>query len=171
MRREVGYGTAGDRRDGGRSAADESSADQRIDEAIDVVVDDVAEVAGEPGWRGIPHRIRATPGGRLALKIIVGLVGTVVIALGIFLIPLPGPGWLIVLAGLAILASEFDWAHRLLQFTRARLEAWWHWIGRQSWPVRLAVGAAGLAFVAAVVWLSLLVSFDLNLVTWVLAQR
>ena len=71
------------------------------------------------------------------------------------LIPFPGPGWLIVLAGLAIWAIEFVWAQRLLQFTRAQLEQWWHWLGRQHILVRLLAGLIGLVFVGTVVWLSL----------------
>ena len=43
----------------------------------------------------------------------VAIVGVVVILIGIPLIPLIGPGWLIVFTGLAILGSEFPWAGRL----------------------------------------------------------
>lgn len=43
----------------------------------------------------------------------VAIIGIVVILIGIPLIPLIGPGWLIVFTGLAILASEFPWAARL----------------------------------------------------------
>ena len=80
----------------------------------------------------------------------------VVVAVGIVLIPFPGPGWLIVLAGLAILAIEFVWAQRLLLFTRARLETWWHWLGRQQ-HARPAgwSGSSACVFVGGVVWLSL----------------
>ena len=46
-------------------------------------------------------------------RIGVALVGVSVILVGIPLIPLLGPGWLIVFAGLAILAKEFEWASRL----------------------------------------------------------
>ncbi len=105
--------------------------------------------------RAFRERIRSTRTGRLTLQVVVGLVGAVVVATGIVLIPLPGPGWLIVLAGLAILAIEFAWAEHLLGFTRSRLESWWHWLGRQPWIVRGAIGVAGLAFVGVVSWLSL----------------
>jgi len=40
---------------------------------------------------------------------------------GIVLIPLPGPGWLIVFGGLAILATEYVWARRLLNYSRRRV--------------------------------------------------
>jgi uncharacterized protein (TIGR02611 family) len=82
-------------------------------------------------------------------------VGAIVIIVGIILIPFPGPGWLVVLAGLAILGVEFAWARRLLQFTRNQLERWWHWLGRQHWTIRVLAGLVGLVFVGAVVMFSL----------------
>jgi len=103
---------------------------------------------------GFRQRVRSTRTGRLTLQLVVGIFGAAVVALGIVLIPFPGPGWLIVLAGLAILAVEFVWAQRLLGFTRGRLESWWHWLGRQHILVRLTVGLLSLLFVGLVVWLS-----------------
>lgn len=50
-------------------------------------------------------------------------VGTLVVIAGIVLLPLPGPGWLIIAAGLAILAQDVVWADRLLKRVRARLPA------------------------------------------------
>jgi len=43
--------------------------------------------------------------------------------LGLALVPLPGPGWLIVFLGLGIMATEFAWAERLLDFGRRTLRA------------------------------------------------
>jgi uncharacterized protein (TIGR02611 family) len=40
--------------------------------------------------------------------------GFVLLVAGIVMIALPGPGWLTIAAGLAILAGEFLWARRLL---------------------------------------------------------
>jgi uncharacterized protein (TIGR02611 family) len=75
------------------------------------------------------------------------------VVLGIVLIPLPGPGWLIVFAGLAVLATEFVWAERLLAFARRRVHGWTDWAKAQSLLVRGLIGLAGLAFVAAALWL------------------
>lgn len=111
---------------------------------------------------GFRQRVRSTRTGRVALKIVVGLIGLVVVLIGIVLIPFPGPGWLIVLAGLAIWALEFTWAQRLLRFTRARLESWWHWLGRQNIAVRGLAGLLGFLFVGTVVALSLKYSFDID---------
>ncbi len=117
---------------------------------------------------GVLDRIRAKPTGRLALKIGVGVLGTLVVAVGIVLIPFPGPGWAIVILGLAILAVEFAWARRLLHFTKRHVQSWTHWIMRQSLPMRGLIGLAGFIFISAVVWLSvkLTMGVDLASVIW-----
>jgi uncharacterized protein (TIGR02611 family) len=123
----------------------------------------------KPRWRDRMSTtlevIRANPTGRVALKIAVALAGLLVVAVGALLIPLPGPGWLIVLGGLGIWAIEFSWAQRLLSFTRRHLLAWTRWVTRQSWTVRIALGLVGMIFVSVVVWASVWLSFDVNLVT------
>lgn len=55
-------------------------------------------------------------------KTLVALAGVAVIIIGIILLPLPGPGWLVILLGLVILSTEFDWARRLKDKLRARLD-------------------------------------------------
>jgi uncharacterized protein (TIGR02611 family) len=85
----------------------------------------------------------------------VGVIGTAIILLGLILVPAPGPGWLIVFAGLAVLATEFPRARRLLDFGRRTLAAWTRWLTRQPWWVRAAVGIGCLAIVAAVALASL----------------
>ncbi|MFF5294330.1 TIGR02611 family protein [Paractinoplanes globisporus] len=113
---------------------------------------------------GVLDKIRANPTGRLALKIGIGVLGALVIALGIVLIPFPGPGWAIVILGLAIWAVEFAWAKNLLEFTKRNVKAWTSWIGRQSLPVRAVLGILGMIFVAAIVWASVRVSFGIDLI-------
>ncbi|HET6534263.1 MAG TPA: TIGR02611 family protein [Actinoplanes sp.] len=113
---------------------------------------------------GVLDRIRANRTGRLSLKIGVGVFGGLVVALGIVLIPFPGPGWAIVILGLAIWAIEFVWAKHLLAFTKRHVLSWTHWVGRQSLPLRCLIGVAGMLFVGAVVWTSVKVSFGLDLV-------
>jgi uncharacterized protein (TIGR02611 family) len=111
---------------------------------------------------GFRQRVTSTRTGRISWQLLIGLLGAVVVVVGIVLIPFPGPGWLIVLAGLAIWAVEFVWAQRLLQFTRTQLERWWHWLGRQHILVRLLAGLVGLVFVTTVVALSLRYSFGID---------
>lgn len=48
-------------------------------------------------------------------RIAVAIIGGTVVAIGIALIVLPGPAFLVIPAGLAILATEFEWARRWLK--------------------------------------------------------
>ncbi|MEH1164380.1 TIGR02611 family protein [Micromonospora sp. CPCC 205539] len=112
--------------------------------------------------------IRANPTGRIALKIFIAIAGAVVVTVGIALIPLPGPGWLLVIAGLGIWAVEYHWARRLLGFTRRHVYGWTNWAKRQSLPVRIVLGSVGLIFVAVVVWLSLKYSLGIDVVARVM---
>lgn len=51
---------------------------------------------------------------KLVRKIAVAGFGFIVLAIGLILIPLPGPGILVTLAGLFILSLEFTWAEQHL---------------------------------------------------------
>jgi uncharacterized protein (TIGR02611 family) len=51
----------------------------------------------------------------MARKVIVGVIGGTVLAIGILLIVLPGPAFVVIPVGLGILATEFLWARRLLR--------------------------------------------------------
>jgi uncharacterized protein (TIGR02611 family) len=43
------------------------------------------------------------------------LLGFAVMIIGLIMVPLPGPGWLVVFAGLAILSLEFVWAQEAVK--------------------------------------------------------
>lgn len=82
--------------------------------------------------RGFLRRCRAWvdryPKVRWVYRVAVGLLGTLIIVVGVVLIPLPGPGWLIVFLGVATLGTEFPAAHRVSAFMKrvfARALAWW----------------------------------------------
>ncbi len=94
---------------------------------------------------------RRTRAGRLGLRITVGVVGLIVVAGGLVLVPLPGPGWLIVFGGFAIWSIEFQWAKRLNLYVRQRVSAWTTWYGEQGWPVRILLGLALFVIVVAAI--------------------
>jgi uncharacterized protein (TIGR02611 family) len=48
-------------------------------------------------------------------RVLVGVVGGLITVLGVVALIAPGPGWLIIFAGLGILGSEFAWAARALK--------------------------------------------------------
>jgi uncharacterized protein (TIGR02611 family) len=123
-----------------------------------------AKADEDPVPSGVLAKIRATPTGRLTLKIGIGVLGGLVVALGVVLIPFPGPGWAIVILGLAIWALEFAWAKHLLDFTRHHVQTWTRWAARQTLPTRAVIGALSLIFVGAVVWGSVKLSFDIDLI-------
>lgn len=55
-------------------------------------------------------------------RIIVAVVGFTVLLIGIALLVLPGPAFIVIPLGLAILATEFVWAKRLLKKVKERFE-------------------------------------------------
>lgn len=57
----------------------------------------------------------------------IAVVGTLLALGGLVLVPLPGPGWLIVFTGLALLGTEFVWAHRFSGWLKAQLARFWRW--------------------------------------------
>jgi uncharacterized protein (TIGR02611 family) len=54
-----------------------------------------------------------------ALRIAKIIGGFVLLIAGIAMLVLPGPGWLAIVGGLALLAAEFEWARRLLDRLKA----------------------------------------------------
>jgi uncharacterized protein (TIGR02611 family) len=60
--------------------------------------------------------------GRL-YRVVFAVLGILVVLLGLVLVPLPGPGWLVVALGVGMLALEFEPMERLLERILGRLEA------------------------------------------------
>ncbi len=106
----------------------------------------------ETRWR---RRIAARRSVDHGYRIAVGVVGGLVVLAGLATIPLPGPVWLTVIAGLFVLATEFTWAERLLEFTKRHVKRWTDWIGAQSIWVRTLIAAATAAFVYGVLVMTL----------------
>ena len=88
-----------------------------------------------------------------AKRTTIAIIGGLVVIIGIIAIPYPGPGWLIVFAGLAILATEFEWAGRLLKDLRSKYDDWQTWLKGQSPAVRIIFWLATFAIVVATIWL------------------
>lgn len=103
-------------------------------------------------WR---RRLRANPTTRPVLRTAVALVGLVLLLGGFALVPLPGPGWLIVILGLAVWASEIEPAADLLEWVKKNVRSWEEWVRRQPLWVKALVGLATFVFVASVVWVML----------------
>lgn len=66
--------------------------------------------AARTGFKAIAGSLR---------KLIVAVIGGTVLLIGIALIVLPGPAFIVIPIGLAILATEFAWARRAVDKARA----------------------------------------------------
>jgi uncharacterized protein (TIGR02611 family) len=102
---------------------------------------------------GLRRFVARNRGLEIAYRVVVAVIGFAIIVAGLALIPLPGPGWLIVFAGLAVLSTEFAWAERLLSYARDKVAGWTGWVIHQPVGVRALIGLVGLAFVAGAVFL------------------
>jgi uncharacterized protein (TIGR02611 family) len=106
-------------------------------------------------WR---RKIRANPHSYRIYRWVVAVVGLLVVAGGLALVPLPGPGWVIVIFGIIVWASEFVWAERLRDWVTDRLKQWNEWLKPKPWWVKALVGLGTAAAVCLFFYLLFLVS-------------
>ena len=104
-------------------------------------------------WARWRDRLRERRKADFVYRIVVGVVGLAVLAVGILAIPYPGPGWAIVFIGLGILATEFDWARRLLAYAKERYDKAMDWFHDQHIAIQVLGGIFTALIVAATLWL------------------
>jgi len=81
-------------------------------------------------WR---RKIREDKRKLAVYRFAVGFLGLILIALGFIIAPLPGPGGApLILLGLAVWSSEFEWAHQLMQWFKAKLRRYRTWSGAKK---------------------------------------
>ena len=90
---------------------------------------------------------------RQSKKILIAITGGLVVLIGLVLVPYPGPGWLIVISGLAILSTEFVFASRLLHYAKRKYDNWVAWLKRQNILIQLSALLFTGSVVALSVWL------------------
>jgi uncharacterized protein (TIGR02611 family) len=132
-----------------------------------VTDDDGTERAGlRRRWARWRDRLRERRKADFVYRIAVGVVGLTVLAVGILTIPYPGPGWAIVFVGLGILATEFDWARRLLAYAKERYDKVMEWFHRQPAVVQILGGLFTALVVALTLWLLGALDWTAELVGW-----
>jgi len=87
------------------------------------------------------------------------LAGFVLLLAGFVMLFTPGPGWAVIVVGLAMLALEFAWAERLLDRTLRQMERAADQVTRGS-PVRRAAVLA-LGAVVAVAVITIVIVWDI----------
>jgi uncharacterized protein (TIGR02611 family) len=70
-------------------------------------------------------------------KFFVGLIGGTVLSLGVAMLVLPGPGALVIVAGVAILATEFVWARRVWRKAKGKVARARRKTGLRDWLRRI----------------------------------
>jgi archaellum biogenesis protein FlaJ (TadC family) len=77
----------------------------------------------------------------------VAVLGGLLTLSGVALLVLPGPGFVLVAAGLAVLATRFSWARKPLDYAKEKAQEGVEEVGRSPWRAAGAVLAA-LALIA-----------------------
>ena len=73
-----------------------------------------------PGF-GVLSRILQNKPYKIVRKIVIAIVGVSVLSVGAAMIFLPGPAFVVIPVGLAILATEFAWAKVLLDKLKEKI--------------------------------------------------
>ncbi|AZK93200.1 MULTISPECIES: TIGR02611 family protein [Streptomyces] len=68
-----------------------------------------------------PAFIKRSRALHLSWQVGVFLVGLAVVGAGVAMLVLPGPGWVVIFAGMAIWATEFVWAQLVLRWTKRKV--------------------------------------------------
>src|ERR1700712_4217061 len=87
-------------------------------------------------------------------KAVVAVLGIALLLIGIALLVLPGPGFLLIAGALALLATQFDWATKPLDYAKDKAEIGIQEVASSKWRtvfavlcalVLVAIGIADLA--------------------------
>ena len=99
-----------------------SADDDQVARAVDPADGPDREPAPASRWHGLHHRLHRNRAMSATTKLVVTLVGSAVLTAGLIMMVTPGPGLVGIVAGLAILSTEWDWADRWLKSARRKLE-------------------------------------------------
>ncbi|MZD08232.1 TIGR02611 family protein [Streptomyces sp. SID5785] len=80
-----------------------------------------SEEDAKPLGSRAPEFVQARRALHLSWQVGVFVVGLAVVVAGIVMLPLPGPGWLVIFGGMAIWATEFVWAQLVLRWTKRKV--------------------------------------------------
>lgn len=148
----------------------EESRLQRLEESIEDAAEDLVEGFEETVDRVLPPHLRARAWARrrrsthVLWQAGVLLLGFGLVAAGIVMLVLPGPGWATIIVGFIVLASEYAWARRLLEPVRrwARRAANAALDPRVRTRNIVLASAAGVLAVAGLAWYVVAFGFTLQ---------
>lgn len=130
--------------DDGRDRDHGRGPDERFRERL-------SEAAVEAEFRtGIREETVAEAKAAIHVRLARMTLGFLVVLVGIVMVPIPGPGWLIIATGLAILSRDLAWAERTLAIVRRRIPV--SSDGRVHPKTWAAIGASTTLSVSASLW-------------------
>jgi uncharacterized protein (TIGR02611 family) len=91
-----------------------------MSEATEDTTDGRSKPAPAARWVWFPVKAVGLFIARNGKRIAVAIAGFTLILVGAALLVLPGPGWLVIFLGLAVLATEFVWAERMLNVAKEK---------------------------------------------------
>ncbi|KUM71159.1 TIGR02611 family protein [Streptomyces curacoi] len=68
-----------------------------------------------------PEFIKARRVLHLSWQVGIFVLGLAIVVVGIIMLPLPGPGWVVIFGGMAVWATEFVWAQLVLRWTKRKV--------------------------------------------------
>ena len=74
-------------------------------------------------------------------RLVIGLIGFTVLVIGVAMIVLPGPAFIVIPIGLGILATEFIWARRAMRSAKGAVAKVRRKSGLKGWLRRLKTRA------------------------------
>lgn len=103
-----------------------------------------------------PRALPGTPRNRALRRAFIAIVGFGMLTAGLAMLVLPGPGWLTIFAGLAVLALEFTWARQTLAYGKRAASSGGSWLRAQ--PAWVRTTSATLAVALLVIALLLVLA-------------
>ncbi|UNS95986.1 TIGR02611 family protein [Streptomyces tubbatahanensis] len=86
------------------------------------------EAADKPLGSRAPDFIKASRPLHMSWRAGIFLVGLAIVVAGVIMLPLPGPGWLVIFAGMAVWGTEFVWAQHVLRWTKRKYHEGTRWL-------------------------------------------
>ncbi len=130
-----------------------TGSDERAEVAA---ASDESKASGAQSEQGLgskaPAFIKARRVLHLSWQVGIFIIGLAVVVLGIIMLPLPGPGWVVIFGGMAIWATEFVWAQLVLRWTKRKVtEAAQKALDPKVRRRNIILTSIGLVIVAAIV--------------------
>ncbi|MDX3614420.1 TIGR02611 family protein [Streptomyces europaeiscabiei] len=97
-------------------AADETKSDTDVANSEADVAKDEARLGSRA-----PEFVKARRMLHVSWQVAIFVIGLAVVVAGVIMLPLPGPGWLVIFGGMAIWATEFVWAQLVLRWTKRKV--------------------------------------------------